>query len=336
MAINKNAYIRYQVLDRCFRNPGRMYFLEDLIEECTVAMLELDPVSSGIKRRQLLMDIRFMESPQGWSIPLERYSFGKRKYYRYSDLSFSINNQPLNENEIQQIGSIISVLSRMRGLPQLEWIDETIRRLEQSLHLKHLGTDIIGFDHNEYLLGREYLGELFDAVLYKKVLNILYKAFAQEKDSTFTIHPYYLKQYNNRWFLFGLNPEIGKLFTLALDRITKVKEIQSLFIENTVWDFTEYFEDIIGVTKPENKEPVQINLKFSLEQAPYILTKPIHGSQKKILYDKTGLTISILVIPNFELEQLLLSFGEGVEILSPKKFRKRMKERMKKVLELYS
>jgi predicted DNA-binding transcriptional regulator YafY len=336
MAINKNAYIRYQVLDRCFRNPGRIYFIEDLIEECTSAMTELDPKSTGIKRRQLLMDIRFMESPQGWSIPLERYSFDRRKYYRYSNLNFSINNQKLNEKEIQQIGSMISLLSRIKGLPQLEWIDETIQRLEQSLQLKPAGNDIIGFEQNEFLLGREYLGELFNAILYKKVLQITYKAFTREKDAVFIIHPYFLKQYNGRWFLFGLNPEIGKLFNLALDRIIEVREIKGIFIENTTWDFTEYFEDIIGVTKPEKIEPIKIELKFTPKQTPYILTKPIHGSQRKILFDKTGLTISIHVIPNYELEQVLLSFGEDVEILSPKNFRNRMKGRMKKVIEIYS
>jgi predicted DNA-binding transcriptional regulator YafY len=231
---------------------------------------------------------------------------------------------------------MISLLSRIKGLPQLEWIDETIQRLEQSLQLKPAGNDIIGFEQNEFLLGREYLGELFNAILYKKVLQITYKAFTREKDAVFIIHPYFLKQYNGRWFLFGLNPEIGKLFNLALDRIIEVREIKGIFIENTTWDFTEYFEDIIGVTKPEKIEPIKIELKFTPKQTPYILTKPIHGSQRKILFDKTGLTISIHVIPNYELEQVLLSFGEDVEILSPKNFRNRMKGRMKKVIEIYS
>jgi len=336
MAINKNAYIRYQVLDRCFRNPGRSFFIEDLIESCTDAMQELDPSSTGVRRRQLMMDIRFMESPQGWSIPLERYSYGKKKYYRYSDLTFSINNQPLNENEIQQIGSVISVLSRMKGLPQLEWIDETIKRLEHSLHMKPASADIIGFDQNEYLLGSDHLGSLFDAILNKKVLHISYRAFTEDKDSIFIIHPYFLKQYNNRWFLFGLYEGIGKLFNLALDRISSIKETQDKFIENSTWDFSEYFEDIIGVTKPEGEEPIRIDLKFSPDQAPYILTKPIHGSQRKHSFDKSGLNISIEVIPNHELEQLLLSFGERVEILKPITFRNKMKGRIKRVLDLYS
>jgi len=32
MATNKNAIIRYQALDKCFRNPGRKYFMDDLMD----------------------------------------------------------------------------------------------------------------------------------------------------------------------------------------------------------------------------------------------------------------------------------------------------------------
>ena len=66
MSLNKNAQIRYQVLDRCFRNTGRIYFIDDLLEECNKALLNFDSTSKGIQRRQLFDDIRFMESEQGW------------------------------------------------------------------------------------------------------------------------------------------------------------------------------------------------------------------------------------------------------------------------------
>ena len=57
MSTNKNALIRYQVLDRCFRNIGKMYFWEDLLEECNKALIDFDPNSNGIQRRQLFDDI---------------------------------------------------------------------------------------------------------------------------------------------------------------------------------------------------------------------------------------------------------------------------------------
>lgn len=40
MSTNKNAIIRYQALDRCFRRTGKKYFIEDLIEACNEALYD--------------------------------------------------------------------------------------------------------------------------------------------------------------------------------------------------------------------------------------------------------------------------------------------------------
>ncbi|MCF8360606.1 MAG: hypothetical protein K9H26_17765 [Prolixibacteraceae bacterium] len=71
MATNKNATIRYQNHDRCFRNPGRKYYINDLIEACNEALLDVDPFSSGVKKWQIFDDIKFMRDYRGFSAPIE-------------------------------------------------------------------------------------------------------------------------------------------------------------------------------------------------------------------------------------------------------------------------
>jgi hypothetical protein len=88
MATNKHATIRYHALDQCFGNPGRKYYIDDLIEACSNALYEYTGSSAGIKRRQVFDDIKFMESEQGWSIPLDRIKEGKKVYYRYIDKNY--------------------------------------------------------------------------------------------------------------------------------------------------------------------------------------------------------------------------------------------------------
>jgi hypothetical protein len=145
MSINKNALIRYQVLDRCFRNTGRMYFWEDLLDECNAALIEFDSRSDGIQRRQLFDDIRFIESAAGWSAPLGRIRYGRKVYYRYEDLSFSINNQPLNESEAEQIKSALQIISRFSGTPQFEWVNEMIPMLESKFGLIERKNKLLAF-----------------------------------------------------------------------------------------------------------------------------------------------------------------------------------------------
>src|ERR1700761_2513158 len=120
MSINKNALIRYKILDRCFGNPGKRYFIEDLVSECNKQLIEIDPNSRGVQKRQVFEDIKYMESSEGWSVQIERIAFGKRKYYRYANKNFSIDNQPLNAVEIEHLRSAMAIISRFKGMPQFQ------------------------------------------------------------------------------------------------------------------------------------------------------------------------------------------------------------------------
>tara|TARA_B100000949_G_C14260113_1_gene442416 strand:- start:502 stop:1512 length:1011 start_codon:yes stop_codon:yes gene_type:complete len=333
MAITKNAIIRYQALDKCFRNPGRRFYIDDLLEICNEAITELDPKSSGIKKRQLYDDITFMESSQGWGIPLERVKDGRKTYFRYTDSSFSINNQPINELEAEQLKSAMMVLRRFKGMPQFEWINELLPKLDDTFKLSNHSDNIISFDRNEFLKGTEHLTPLFNAILYKQTLQITYQSFKSDTEQKIVFHPYHLKNYNNRWFLFGKSGNYENLTNLALDRINEIQDSDIEYIYNEMLDFDEYFEEIIGVSKTIEEEPTKIELCATKQLAPYIKTKPLHGSQKTISEASDGYCFSIEVIPNYELEQLLLSFGEAIIIKAPTDFKLKMKQRVQKLLE---
>jgi predicted DNA-binding transcriptional regulator YafY len=328
MSTNKNALIRYQVLDRCFRNPGRMYFWEDLLEECNKALFEFDGISEGIKRRQLFDDILFMESEAGWSIPLKKVRYGKKVYYRYEDLSFSINNHLLNESEVQQIKVALQVFSRFSGTPQFDWVNEMIPMIGSKLGLIDRKSEVISFESNIDLKGRHFLQPLFNAIINERVLLVKYKDFKSAEPYDITFHPYYLKQYNNRWFAFGMNAENQvPNWNLALDRMESLQETSLKYVPSRI-DWEEYFYDIVGVTRPEDSEVKEIVLLFSPDAAPYVVTKPMHPSQKN-KNTPEGLEVKIKVIPNFELEVLILSFGERVKVISPQDFNDRISQRLK-------
>ena len=107
MPTNKNAAIRYQTLDKCFRDRQHRYYMEDLIDKCEEAIYYYNGVG-GVCRRQIFEDIKFMESETGWSVPLERKQDGRRVYYRYRDPDFTINAQPLTEEETRQFALSLS------------------------------------------------------------------------------------------------------------------------------------------------------------------------------------------------------------------------------------
>ena len=327
MSTNKNATIRYQALNRCFRNPGRKYYIEDLIEACNDALLDINPESSGVKRRQIYEDIKFMQDSKGFDAPIESYKDGRKAFYRYTDFSFSINNQPLNEQEAQQLKESLLTLSRFKGMPQFDWMEELTARLEQTFSLK-TDDNILSFEENPFLTGREYIGDIYNAIISKKVLLITYKPFKTGRELLFEIHPYHLKQYNNRWFLFGLNNEYRNITNIALDRIQEINESKTKYIRNIKIDFSEYFDDVIGVSVDDAQETQKVVLKADDDLLPYITSKPVHGSQK-IKKDEKGTRIELELQLNYELESTIFSFGEKIEVLEPEVLRAAIANRIK-------
>lgn len=324
MSINKNAYLRYQVLDKCFSNKYRMYFIDDLLDEVNKALEEFNGDGSKVERRQLFDDIKFMESEAGFSIPLERIRQGKKVYYRYSEPEFSIKNQKISDDEVETINSALMVLLRFRGIPQFEWVNEIFPKLQSAFQGEEF-KEVISFDQNEYLVGLDNLPTLYKSITNKSALIIEYQSFNDTKPKQLIIHPYYLKQFNKRWFMFGLNDKDKLIYNLPLDRIKSITQSSKKYIDNTTLDFKDYFEDIVGVSFTPNEKPIKIKLKINNEVTPYILTKPLHGSQKKLESNADGIIIEIEVIPNIELRQLILSYGDGIEVISPKSFRDQMK-----------
>ena len=77
MSTNKHAVIRYQALDKCFRNTGRKYFIDDLVDACNVELYNYSGSDDGVKKRQVYEDINFMQSESGYNAPIEKENEGK-------------------------------------------------------------------------------------------------------------------------------------------------------------------------------------------------------------------------------------------------------------------
>ena len=335
MPNTKNALVRYLTLDNCFSNTLRKFYIADLLNHCNAALLAYDSNSDGIRKRQLFEDIKFMESVQGWSIPLERFRDGKKVFYRYSNPKFSIKNEPINLLEAEQVKAALVVFQRIKEIPEFKWMQSLVLKLELGFQLNPAERSCISFDSNRFLKGVEYLETLFHAILHKHVLKIKYQSFGNTKAKSLILHPHYLKQFNNRWFLFGKNPDFETVSNLALDRIVSFKELDLPFVESGI-DYEVYFEDIVGVTFPVDSELTKIIFRASPTLAPYIQTKPIHSSQKQLSEGAEGCVFSVEVLPNYELERHLLAYGQELIVLEPKWLRNKMQNRLLSAIKQYN
>lgn len=332
MASNKHAQIRYKVLDDCFSNFRRKFYFNDLMERCNEALRELyGSDHSGIKTRTLRSDINYIRTRATEAgVDVEAIDDGNGYYYRYSEPDFSIFKRGLGEDDLAQLKETILMLQRFKGMPKFDWMSELVVKLEDKLNLRGVSKSVVGYDENNAYIGLDWFQDIFDAIINKSVLHIQYKTFS---DITYdwTIHPYYIKEYNNRWFLFGLNEEQNTIYNIPLDRIWEVEQIHKDYIPSDI-DFESYLDDVVGVSVfPGEKETIR--LQFSAHRFPYVTTKAIHKSQR--IVDADNRIIEISVIPNNELEALILSFGKDVEVLSPESFRTRIQNVIRDSYEKY-
>lgn len=335
---NKHAQIRYSILDRCFSNRNRQFTYDDLLEEVNDQLFQLG--TEGIKLRQLQYDMQFMESEAGFSVEFDpdapkKGLRGTKKTWRYLDQKFTISDNPLNVNDTEQLETTLAILSRYRYRKEFDWLDALIPRIEQAFNIRlEDEASVISYQSNRYLQGKEWVGKLFNVILKKKVISLAYQPYGADPMSL-EVHPYHLKQYNNRWFLFALNPSAKMIHTYALDRILDLNETAQT-VDPCDVDWVDYFFDIVGVTRPENDEIMEIRMRFSPKRINYVLSKPLHPSQRPDKSDDEGRTVIIEVMENKELYQLLFSFGGDMEVLSPLSIRTKMASKAAELNNLYN
>ena len=332
MASNKNALIRYKTIDQCLRNNMKRWTLNNLIAACSDALYEYEGKDVYVSKRTIQLDIQLMRSDKlGYNAPIEVY---EKKFYRYAEEEYSIKNIPVTNNDVKIMNEAIQVLRQFKDFSLFKEMDGVLQRLEDSVYASQkTNRAIIHLDKNEQLKGLEYIDPIYEAIQNKKVFTVIYKSFKAHKASEMTIHPQLLKEYNNRWFVLATHKK--KFITLALDRISNITIDEHTTYDDLHIDGDKYYKDVIGVTV-SNTRAQRIEFWVDSPNAPYVITKPFHKSQRLIKRTEDGVIFNILVQMNFELERMILGFGDSIEILKPERLRKRMKQKLKKAVEFYS
>ncbi|KQC33033.1 transcriptional regulator [Nonlabens sp. YIK11] len=335
MALNKNALIRYKTIDKCLQNNMRDWTLEDLIDACSDALYDLAGKDVNVSKRTIQLDLQHMRGDAlGYNAPIEVY---EKKYYRYSDPDYSITNIPLTENDMSVLSETMDMLKQFQDFSLFDEFKGVFQKLEDKIYTqRHHKAAVIHLDKNANLKGLELLDELYQAILKEVVLDLMYQSFKAHAPSMIKFHPQLLKEYNNRWFIVGMRDENDKILTLALDRILGVDYDFKSRYKSAHLDADAYYEHTIGVTVLSNRELQDVVFRVDRDNAPYVVTKPFHHSQKILEeHDDGSVTFQIHAHLNYELERLLLGFGESLEVIGPKRLRRRMRSKFKKALQSY-
>lgn len=336
MPANLHALIRYRTIDHCLRRKGKLWTWKDLARECGNALrYYISAALPDPSRRTVMYDLDTMKNGKlGYEAPIV---FDRtRQSYGYSDPAFSISNSPINSEDVEELNHALLILKQFSGFKHMEGIENIITKLEHTIQLKGgLAKVAIQFDHPMDAPGQKWLDLLYRSIQQEIVIDLEYQPFHFTEPFRVLISPYLLKEYNKRWFVLGHNHELELISTFALDRIRAIQATTARFYHHPDFDTNRYFRDIIGVSVPENGQVEEVLLEATPRRSKYIQTKPLHHSQR-LLQEAPGRSVfAFSLIPNYELESLILSFGEEVRVLAPERLAERIAQRAQSLMAQY-
>lgn len=335
MSQNKNALIRYKTIDKCLQNRYRKWTLEDLMDACSDALFEYEGKENPVSKRTTQLDIQLMRSEKlGYNAPIAVY---EKKYYRYDDDEYTITDIPLTETDINVLTETVSMLKQFKDFSLFSDVSDILQRLEDKIYAEKSHTrPVIYLDKNENLKGLHFLDTLYQAIVKRVVIILTYKSFKSHEPQHFHFHPFVLKEFNNRWFLVGRKKANTSICNFALDRIIAIDfDFNMPYLEED-FDAEAFYKDVVGITVNQGLRTQKIQLWIDRENAPYVLTKPLHTSQVLEKENVDGsIEVSLYLKINYELERLLLGFGNGLHVIAPVALQNQMKKKLETALEHY-
>ena len=313
MPDTKNFSLRIKILDGLLRKKDGVS-MKDMLRVIN-DRLEDKGIPVVMSRDTILNDITELSNEFHVKILRRRAQYDNRVIlYRYADVSFSIYNSPLSFKELKEMRGALAILSRFEGMPQYKWINELCARFD--IAFENNGYPVVQFEDSFSDTSQRHFTDLYHAIVDKVPLIVTYQRFGyQEREHV--IHPYFLKQFRNRWYLIARSSKhLDSIFPMSLERIKKFRyAVGTKYIPIGI-DVDEYYSNVYGICRNEGTKAIDIKFYANSIEVPYIITSPIHHSQRVVACNDGGAIFLIHVIPNYELMQKFLSYGDNVVIIT--------------------
>lgn len=334
MPLNKEAVIRYNIIDDCLTGYAEKYpTMDDLIRACE------DGLGKPFSVSTIQKDIKAMKEDEmlGYLAPI-KFSRAYNGYY-YSDKNYTIKKVPLNEEEIESLEFAAGMLERYKGIRVNDSFNVAVEKVFTSLRQKRMEDEkqqVIMPEAIVYSKGYEHINTLIHCIREKIPVSFVHYSYHEQRYSNHVAHPYLLKEDKNRWYLIGWIEKYKEIRLFGLDRIDKIQLLDKPFHHAVGFDPEAMFRHAIGVYLMDKKTLITVKLKFDPVPANYIKATPLHHSQKIISQSKNGeVTVSIKVYPSRELLNLLFSYGKEVTVLAPEWLRREMLKEFNAAIEKY-
>ncbi len=304
-------------------SSGQHYTFIELREACERS------IDQTISEKTLFNDLDSLRD-LGALIPRRNRS-GRPYYY---EEPFSLHSA-LNPTDAALANEAVALIRRMNTLPHFDGLAEVMLKFEQQPGVIGKPKErVVDFEQNRQYKGLAWLSPLYKSIQADQLVLVQYTGFDQPT-ATLTFSPYLLKEYNNRWHVYGRGAESLGLDSLALDRIDTLNPLPSLRRQPNTVNWMTHLADVVGFTHLTNMPLETWLLRVWQPRARYVETKPLHTSQDKIAETDEFIDFQYHLRWNKELDAKILELGPDAELLAPPDHRKRFLKLVKKLVSRY-
>lgn len=338
MPANKYALLRYRIIDRLINNPYDPYpTKENLREACEEELYGSGSGRISISTIEKDLNAMRFEKNLGYYAPIA-YSKEEKGYY-YEEKDYSIEHISLNEEDLETIKYAAAVLKQFKSLSVFDsfegTIDKVLDRVDVSLSDQRANIEeFVKFDAPITSSGSQWFRAIVESILSHFKVRILYTSSYGDEEKTYELEPYWLKEWQDTWYLIAYSEERGKLLTFGLDRIERLEVLDTIYKVRKDIDLPTYFHHALGITSGDDQKPARVILKVQEPDARYIINKAWHATQQvEQREDYALITLDVLV--TYELISKILSYGGAIEVLGPDKLIRQITDQLKKMKHNY-
>ena len=254
--------------------------------------------------------------------PIE-YSPLHRGYY-YRERTWRLPAIQLSEGDLFFISVAEKVLEQYENTPLHESLRGIFDKIRQALPDKvSAPTDML----SPRISIRGVPTTMVNAVIWQAVatalrsdlkLSIEFRAAGYTSFVRRVIDPYHLFAYSGEWYLIAAYKQRDDPRLYALSRIRTAEVLDENFQMPKEFDSKNYLRGAFGIFRGEKS--VRVRLRFSAEQAPYILERTWMDGQQIRLLRSGEVILSFVTSHLYEVQRWVLSWGEEVKVLAPKVF----------------
>lgn len=177
----------------------------------------------------------------------------------------------------------------------------------------------VSFDSSDNLTGVHWLRDIMMAIRTHRIILFEHTSFQTGITLDYEVHPYFLKEYKGRWFLYAYVPSLNDFRIFGIERIDMLILADEYYkpIKNLIP--SEKFEHIIGISLLAYQEqPIQtILISTNAEQGRYMKSLPWHPSFTPLVDNEDEFRFSLTIMPNNEFIQLMLNYCNRIKVIEP-------------------